>query len=59
MLLKSYMAIDEKRIKMAIIAGASHAVAYMRKHRMADEDEVIRHVSQSAHEILERIDDPL
>lgn len=53
------MAVDEKRIKMAIIAGASHAVAYMRKHRMADEDEVIRHVSEIAHDILEQIDDPL
>lgn len=53
------MAVDEKRIKMAIIAGASRAVAYMRKNRMADDDEVIRHVSENAHDILEKIDDPL
>ena len=53
------MATDEKRIKMAIIAGASHAIAYMRKNRYANEDEVIRHVSENTHGILERIDDPL
>ncbi len=53
------MAVDEKRIKMAIIAGASHAIAYMKKNRFADEDEVIRHVSESANHILDKIDDPL
>lgn len=53
------MADDEKRLKMAIIAGASHAVTYMKKNRMADEDEVIKHVSENAADILERIDNPL
>ena len=53
------MAIDENRIKMAVIAGASHAVAYMKKNRYADEDEVIRHVSENAPEILAKIDNPL
>lgn len=53
------MADEQKRLKMAIIAGASHAVTFMKRNRMADEDEVIRHVSENAHEILEKIDDPL
>lgn len=53
------MAPDEKRIKMAIIAGASHAIAYMRKHKFAEEDEVLKHVSENASHILDKIDDPL
>lgn len=53
------MTIDENRIKMAVIAGASHAVAYLKKNRYANEDEVIRHVSENAADILNKIDNPL
>lgn len=53
------MADEAKRMKMAVIAGASRAMAYLKKNKYADEDEVIRHISENAHEILEQIDDPL
>lgn len=50
---------EQKRLKMAIIAGASHALKFKEKNWRATEDEVIRHVSENVGEILEKIDDPL
>ena len=50
---------EQKRLKMAVIAGASHALKFKEKNWKASEDEVIRHVSERVEEILEKIDDPL
>ncbi len=50
---------DEKRLRMAVIAGAAHAAKYMRKNWKAEEDEVVQHVTESVDEILDNIDDPL
>jgi len=50
---------EEKRLRMAIIAGASHAAKYMKRNWKAEEDEVVKHVTDNVDEILENIDDPL
>jgi acetone carboxylase gamma subunit len=50
---------EDKRLKMAIIAGASHAIKFKEKNWRATEDEVVRHVSENVREILEKIDNPL
>ena len=50
---------EEKRLRMAIIAGASHAVRFKEKNWRASEQEVIQHVTDNVKEILEKIDDPL
>ena len=49
---------DEKsRLKMAIIAGASHAVKYKAGHPKAQDQEVIQHVTSEVDEILAKIDE--
>ena len=50
---------EEKRLRMAIIAGASHALKFKEKNWRATEDEVVRHVSENVKEILGKIDNPL
>ena len=53
------MASNEKRVRMAVIAGAVHAMKYKNKNWKATEDEVVKHVTDNTDEILEKIDDPL
>ena len=53
------MKYDEKRIKVAIISGASHAIRYKEKHPRATEEEVIQHISKKAGEIMDKIDEDL
>ena len=48
---------DKKRLKMAIISGASHAIRFKEKSPRASEDEVIRHVTMEVDKILENIDE--
>jgi hypothetical protein len=48
----------DKRLKMAIIAGAANAVKFKDKNPRATEDQVIRHISENAEEILDKIDNP-
>jgi hypothetical protein len=50
---------EEKKLKMAIIAGASHAAKYMAKNFKATESEVVSHVTMDADKILEKIDEEL
>jgi len=50
---------NEREMKMALIAGASHAIQFKEKNWRATEDEVIKYISENASEILEKIDDPL
>ena len=47
---------DKKRLKIAIIAGASRALRYKAQHRIITDEEVLRKVTESADEILNNID---
>jgi len=48
-----------KKLKMAIISGASHAIRYKEENPRATEDEVIRFVTREVDEILDKIDKKL
>lgn len=50
---------EDKRLKMAVIAGASQAIRYKEKNKYATESEIIQHISDNVKEILEKIDNPL
>lgn len=50
---------EDKRLKMAIISGAAHAMRFKEKNPRASEEEVIKHVSDNTNEILEKIDEDL
>lgn len=51
------MAKDEKKmLKMAIIAGASHALKFKRDQRYSTDDEAIQHVTKNANDILSKLD---
>ena len=47
---------ESKKLKMAIIAGASRAIRYKEIKPRAPEQEVIQHVTDKAEEILNKID---
>ncbi len=49
---------EEKKLKMAIIAGAAKAIRFKEKNWKATEEEVIRHVTENVKEILDNIDEP-
>jgi len=53
------MSNEKKRLKMAIISGASHAARYKESHPKASEEEVISYVSKEVDKILEKIDEEL
>lgn len=53
------MSDEDKRLKMAIIAGASHAIKHKEENPTATRDEIIRHISKNASEILENIDEEI
>ncbi len=44
-------------MKLAVIAGASHAVRYLNKNPKASEEDAIRDVMKNSKMILEKIDD--
>ena len=48
---------ENKKLKMAIISGAAHALSYKEENPRASEEEIIRHVTREAGKILEKIDD--
>ena len=50
---------EEKRLKMAIIAGAAQAARFKEKNPKATEEKVIQHVTDNVEEILKKIDNPL
>ena len=43
---------EEKRLKIAIIAGASHALKYQEKNLRANTNEIIKHVSENVSKII-------
>ena len=47
----------EKKLKIAIIAGASAAAKYLKNDKNATSEEVIRHVNKEIDNILSNIDD--
>ena len=47
----------EKRLRMAVIAGASEAIKYKEKHPHALEQEILRYVTQEARKIVSEIDE--
>lgn len=49
----------DKKFKMAVISGASHAIRFKEKNRHASEEEVIQHVTKEAENILTKIDEEL
>lgn len=53
------MANEKEKLKMAIIAGASHAAKYMSKNQRATESEVVREVTKQTQNILDKIDEEL
>ena len=50
---------EEKRLKMAIIAGAAEAARFKEKNPRATEEQIIQYVTNKTSKILERIDNPL
>lgn len=53
------MANEKEKLKMAIIAGASHAAKYMAKNKYATESEVVKDVAKQTESILDKIDKEL
>ncbi|MEK6929009.1 MAG: hypothetical protein AABW65_03605 [Nanoarchaeota archaeon] len=47
---------EEEKLKMAIIAGASCAMDYKEENPFSSSEETIRYVSEKASEILSKID---
>ena len=47
---------EEKRIKMAVISGASHALREKEKNPRASDSEIIQSVINQVNTILEKID---
>ncbi len=47
---------NEKRIKMALIAGAAHALKYKHKHPNASDEEIIQHVNRDSEEMISKLD---
>ena len=50
------MSNDERKIKMAIIAGASEALNYQARNPRATESETLQHVSQRIRELVRNIE---
>ncbi len=48
--------VSDKRTKMAIISGASHALAYKARNIRATDDEVIQHINREMEKITKKID---
>ena len=48
---------EKKKMKLALIAGASAAAKFMRENRMSTPDEAVRHVSKEADKIVDNIDE--
>jgi len=48
---------EKKRMKMAIIAGASHAIKFRNQHQAASDDEILQHITKESENILKNIDE--
>jgi hypothetical protein len=43
---------SRQRLKMAMIAGANHALKYKRQKKMSSDEEALKHVSDESDNIL-------
>ena len=50
------MADKNKILKIALISGASHALAYKEKNSKATEQEILKHIAEEADNIVGKID---
>ena len=50
---------EEKRLQMAVIAGAAKALDFKEKNPKALKEKVLQHITDNVREILSKIDDPL
>ena len=48
---------DNKKLKRAVIAGASVAAKYLKENKNSTTEDVIKHISKNVDNILENIDD--
>lgn len=46
----------DSKLKMALISGASHAIKFKELNPEASEQEVLKHITREADDILEKID---
>ncbi len=49
---------EDNKIKLAVMAGAAHALRYSQKNPRAQEQEILQHISTNIDEILEHVDNP-
>lgn len=47
---------ENKELHLAVIAGATKALEHLKENRKASHDDALKHVIDSADEILENID---
>jgi len=50
---------ENKKLKMAIISGAAHALRHKQENPKLSEEEVLKYVTEEANNILEKIDEEL
>ena len=48
---------ENKKLKIAVITGASKAIRYKEENPRATEQEIIQHISDNAKKILEKMDE--
>lgn len=49
--------VDKKRLKMAVIAGASHAIKFKNQHPDSSEEQAIQDITKNVDNILKNIDE--
>lgn len=53
------MSEENKRLKMALISGASHAVRYREENPRASEQEVMQYISDLSDDLIEKLDEEI
>lgn len=50
------MSYEKHKLEIAIVSGASHALEYKKKNPNASDEEALRHVTNNAAKILEKME---
>ncbi len=50
---------EDKKLKMAVISGAAHAINFKEKNPNATEQEIIQYITKETEKILEKIDEEI
>lgn len=50
------MAKDDKKMKIAVIAGAAEALDYKSRHPRESDDRAVQHVTKKVREIIKKIE---